>query len=82
MFVDRLIRSWRFEMDELKNDTQVFYVLDGGPWRGTRAAIRAKGLDVDTNIGSQAFCPHQWLKDGFVDPELASKYPLTIRTAP
>jgi hypothetical protein len=60
---------------EVTNDTEVFYAVDGGPWRGTPAAIRAKGLDIDTNLGSQGFCPHQWLKDGFVDPELASKYP-------
>jgi hypothetical protein len=64
---------------EVANDTEVFYSVDGGPWKGTPAAIRAKGLDIDTNLGSQDFCPHQCLKDGFVDLDLSNHCPLTAR---
>jgi hypothetical protein len=59
---------------EIKNDTEVFYAVGGGPWKGTREAIHTKGLKIDPI--SQGFCPHQWLDEsGFVDPELARKYP-------
>jgi hypothetical protein len=62
---------------QVENDTAVFYAVDGGPWQGTPAAIRARGLEMDTNILSRDFAPHQWLKDGFVDPELTAHIPLT-----
>jgi hypothetical protein len=68
----------QYNPDEIvENDTKVFYAVNGGPFPGTPAAIHAKGLTIDTNLGSENFCPHQWLKDGFVDPELERKYPLT-----
>jgi len=59
---------------KIKNDTEVFYADGGGIWKGTREAIHAEGLKIDPM--SQDFCPHQWLgDDGFIDPELARKYP-------
>jgi hypothetical protein len=64
---------------EVQNDTEVFYAVDGGPWKGTSAAIRARGLDVDTNILSRDFAPHQWLKGGFVDLGLSNHCPLATR---
>jgi hypothetical protein len=58
---------------EINNDTEVFYAVGGGIWKGTRKAIHAKGLKIDPL--SQDFCPHQWLDEsGFVDPELMRKY--------
>jgi hypothetical protein len=63
---------------EIENDTEVFYGVGGGVWKGTREAIHAKGLKIDPM--SQAYCPRQWLDEsGFVDPELADKYPYMHR---
>jgi len=56
---------------EVRNDTPVYHVLDGGPWSGTREAICAKGLEIDPHWQCRGYCPHQWLgQDGFIDPEL------------
>ena len=61
---------------EITNDTEVFYAVGGGIWKGTRRAIYAKGLKIDPL--SQDFVPHQWLDEsGFIDPELARKHPYT-----
>jgi hypothetical protein len=46
---------------EINNDTEVFYAVGGGIWKGTRKAIHAKGLKIDPL--SQDFCPHQWLDE-------------------
>jgi len=68
---------------EVRNDTPVYHVLDGGPWSGTREAICAKGLEIDPHWQCRGYCPHQWLgQDGFIDPELTRKYPLTRKPRP
>jgi hypothetical protein len=68
----------------MTNDTQVFYAMrvNGVTGEmepigraGTIEAIRRDGFQIDPM--SENHCPHEWLDErGYVDLELARKYPL------